>query len=515
MEPTPVKEHNHAPNLRLEEERAFVRQLYDRCESRLANTRDIYESLRATYADASRTISWRSQQTNMRRRQQNFIQSLPRVLSLTHLKLCLENDARYDNLTHHSHGSMQLRFRTQNDLGTVAVMGDSELINKFDPNSTMYIGTTNTILPAGLDARETLIIVLLNRNHAFGVSWAFMPDRSEVSFNAALDIACSQIAPLMNPTRIYYDYEQRLNDSLTANIPGATVKGTFLAYANKKNMIKKVIVDCDGGYDDAVSLVLLIDAHKKNIIDLKAITCVAESQALKAAEVRYHGHDGFGDVFTDQVDISKLEKEHAVIAMRKIITENPDQVSVVCLGPLTNVALAVKIYPEILESVKDFFIMGGNSAGQGNTTAQAEFNFYADPESIYILLQCNSKPLWLFPWETCLKSTITMDWRENKLGKLKENKKIKLISTVEDGIYKNKIKREIYRPCDAFCAAALINPKIITHFENCHADIELHGVKTRGFVAIDHLRNNKPNINLVSDLDFQEFKSLMLDSFQE
>ncbi|CAD6208106.1 GSCOCG00010369001-RA-CDS [Cotesia congregata] len=316
-------------------------------------------------------------------------------------------------------------------------------------------------------------------------------------------------------------------------------------------MIKKVIVDCDGGYDDAVSLVLLIDAHKKNIIDLKAITCVAgntdidnvvknvyrvlqacdsnipvykgadspliciESQALKAAEVRYHGHDGFGDVFTDQVDISKLEKEHAVIAMRKIITENPDQVSVVCLGPLTNVALAVKIYPEILESVKDFFIMGGNSAGQGNTTAQAEFNFYADPESIYILLQCNSKPLWLFPWETCLKSTITMDWRENKLGKLKENKKIKLISTVEDGIYKNKIKREIYRPCDAFCAAALINPKIITHFENCHADIELHGVKTRGFVAIDHLRNNKPNINLVSDLDFQEFKSLMLDSFQE
>ncbi|XP_044597446.1 uncharacterized protein LOC123274008 isoform X3 [Cotesia glomerata] len=184
------------------------------------------------YADASRTISWRSQQTNMRRRQHNFIQSLPRVLSLTHFKLCLENDARYDNLTHHSHGSMQLRFRTQNDLGTVAVMGDSELINKFDPNSTMYIGTTNTILPAGLDARETLIIVLLNRNHAFGVSWAFMPDRSEVSFNAALDIACSQIAPLMNPTKIYYDYEQRLNDSLRANIPGATLKGTFLAYAN-------------------------------------------------------------------------------------------------------------------------------------------------------------------------------------------------------------------------------------------------------------------------------------------
>ncbi|XP_057335852.1 inosine-uridine preferring nucleoside hydrolase-like isoform X1 [Microplitis mediator] len=316
-------------------------------------------------------------------------------------------------------------------------------------------------------------------------------------------------------------------------------------------MNKKVIVDCDGGYDDAVSLILMINAHKKKSIDLKAITCVTgntdidnvvknvsrildacdskdipvyrgadsslisiESLAVKATEVRYHGHDGFGDVFTDEVDVSYLQKDHAVIALHKLITDNPNEISVVCLAPLTNIALAIKIYPDILKNVKDFYIMGGNSAGLGNTTPQAEFNFYADPESAHILLQSNIKPLWLFPWETCLKSDITIEWRENELGKLKENKKLKLIKTVEDGIYKNKIKRQVYRPCDAFCASAFINPEVIKDYNSCNADVELQGLKTRGFVAIDHLETKKPNINLVTDLDFEEFKTLMLDAFQ-
>ncbi|XP_044594857.1 uncharacterized protein LOC123272221 [Cotesia glomerata] len=111
-------------------------------------------------------------------------------------------------------------------------MGDSELAERFNPNSKMFIATTNVILPAGLDATDMLIVVLIHRNHAFGISWAFLPDKSETSFNAAVEIICSQIAPEVNPNTIYYDYEQRLNDSLTANVPGANLKGTFLAYAD-------------------------------------------------------------------------------------------------------------------------------------------------------------------------------------------------------------------------------------------------------------------------------------------
>lgn len=45
--------------------------------------------------------------------------------------------------------------------------------------------------------------------------------------------------------------------------------------------------------------------------------------------------------------------------------------------------------------------------GQGNITSQAEFNFYADPESAHVVLNNNTKPLWLLPWEACLKSRVT------------------------------------------------------------------------------------------------------------
>lgn len=113
--------------------------------------------------------------------------------------------------------------------------------------------------------------------------------------------------------------------------------------------------------------------------------------AKETASEGYHGTDGFGDVYTDQPDTSRLQKEHAVCALHRITSEDPgnvshnytirninsvlfintlcfDQgnVSVVCLGPLTNIAMAIKMYPEFINNVKEFFVMGGNSTGNFN-----------------------------------------------------------------------------------------------------------------------------------------------------
>lgn len=99
-----------------------------------------------------------------------------------------------------------------------------------------------------------------------------------------------------------------------------------------------------------------------------------------------HGSDGFGDIFTDKPDISKLKKEHAVHALYKIVSDNPGiviqgkrivqsfqlflsiqlvsgKISIACIGPLTNIALAIKLYPDFLGNVKEFFVMGGNHTG--------------------------------------------------------------------------------------------------------------------------------------------------------
>ncbi|XP_063989849.1 nucleoside hydrolase-like [Diachasmimorpha longicaudata] len=312
--------------------------------------------------------------------------------------------------------------------------------------------------------------------------------------------------------------------------------------------MKKVIVDCDAGYDDAVALVLLIAAHKQNQVEIKAITCVngnvkvdhvvnnvfrtleacnaldipvykgahsaliAAETSKKAEEIRYHGRDGFGDVFTNTADVSKLQLEHAVVAIHKLITENPNEISVVCLGPLTNIALAIKVYPEILDIIKEFYIMGGNSTAVGNASCQAEFNFFADCESVHIVLGSNIKPLWLLPWETCIKSTITHHWRDNILGK-ELTKVVELINKVEGGVYLKQTKKEFYRPCDAFTAAVLLNPDLVIKKTDYHADIELRGTRTRGQVVLDHLQQNEPNVHLIEEIDFRKFEELMFSAF--
>lgn len=313
---------------------------------------------------------------------------------------------------------------------------------------------------------------------------------------------------------------------------------------------KNIIVDCDAGIDDALALFILLTGHKEALVNVKAITCVNgnttvnnvvknvfrtlhvhectdipvyrgaysslldTSNSEETGSEHYHGYDGFGDTFTDEVDTSKLQKEHAAYALHKFTSESPDDISVVCLGPLTNVALAIKLYPEFLDNVKEFFVMGGNSTGQGNITSQAEFNFYADPESVHIVLNRNNKPLWLLPWESCLKSRITHEWRREVLGK-EDNPCVRMLNRIEDS-RAAKVKKKFvhYIMCDAFLAGIVLVPRIAKDVVLWHADIELGGDKTRGQVVLDHLILNKPNVNLIHDFDSEMLKELLLNAAQ-
>ena len=66
----------------------------------------------------------------------------------------------------------------------------------------------------------------------------------------------------------------------------------------------------------------------------------------------------------------------------------------------------MKMYPDFVNSVDKFMVMGGNYTGVGNVTAQAEFNFYFDPESVHIVMCKATKKLWILPWEPCKRSNI-------------------------------------------------------------------------------------------------------------
>ncbi|XP_029176926.1 uncharacterized protein LOC114945014 isoform X2 [Nylanderia fulva] len=316
----------------------------------------------------------------------------------------------------------------------------------------------------------------------------------------------------------------------------------------KVKVPENIIVDCDAGLDDALALIILLAGHKDSKIKVKAVTCVNGNtnvnnvvknvfrtldvcdcqeipvyqgayspllntpNAEETASEGYHGSDGFGDVYTDQPDTSRLQKEHAVCALHRITSEDPGNVSVVTLGPLTNVAMAIKMYPEFVNNVKEFFVMGGNSSGMGNITSQAEFNFYADPESAHILLNSNIKPLWLLPWESCLKSQVTHDWRRDVLGKI-NTPCVLMMNKIEDG-RRVQVKKHFlsYIACDAFLAGIVMRPEMAKEVISWHADVELGGNKTRGQVVLDHMLFNKPNVNLINDFDSEMFKDVLVSA---
>ncbi|XP_055637463.1 nucleoside hydrolase-like [Toxorhynchites rutilus septentrionalis] len=305
--------------------------------------------------------------------------------------------------------------------------------------------------------------------------------------------------------------------------------------------VRKVIIDVDVGTDDAWALLLLLKCEKKFNIKVEAITCThgntdVHNVALNVLRIlgavdrldvpvykganeslitpapakkeHFHGMDGFGDLNFEIPDEKLIKTEHAVNELYRRILGDCGNVSLIFVGPLTNLALCLKMYPDARDKMKDLYIMGGNRHGVGNTTKAAEFNFWADPEAAHIVFNNVQCPITLFPWESCVSEhkAFTMDWRLDVLGKT-SNKAVRMLNEVERKCYHEWM---MWMPCDAFVAAAFVQPNIVTRAENFHVDIELAGTLTRGQMVLDHLRHNEENTRIIDKINCEQFRLLML-----
>lgn len=174
----------------------------------------------------------------------------------------------------------------------------------------------------------------------------------------------------------------------------------------------KLILDCDPGLDDALALLL---AHADEALELVAVTTVGGNVSLenttrnalqlreylgfdgvpvaagaavplvRAAEnaEHVHGKEGLGSVHLPAA-VNTVESIHAVDLIIETLRDAPGTVHLVATGPLTNIALALKKEPKIIDWAASFVIMGG-SFTRGNATPAAEFNIFADPEAAEIV----------------------------------------------------------------------------------------------------------------------------------
>lgn len=172
----------------------------------------------------------------------------------------------------------------------------------------------------------------------------------------------------------------------------------------------KIILDCDPGHDDAVAIML---AGKSPAIDLLGITVVAGNQTLekttrnalnlvqwlgldvpvyggcdrpmireKVIAGDIHGESGLdGPVFPPLQ--RKAEEKHAVAFLIDTLLASQGDITVVTTGPMTNLAMAMRLAPAICEKIRRVVLMGG-SFTNGNVTPAAEFNIYADADAAYV-----------------------------------------------------------------------------------------------------------------------------------
>ncbi|MDJ0614285.1 MAG: nucleoside hydrolase [Rhizobiaceae bacterium] len=173
--------------------------------------------------------------------------------------------------------------------------------------------------------------------------------------------------------------------------------------------MEKVIIDTDPGVDDAMAVLYACLSPEIELMGLTTIfgnvtTDIATRNALALLEIagvdvsvargadkplvqeqrepawEVHGREGFGDVPAMSPALSAIDETAAEFICR-IVNENPGEITLCPVGPLTNIALALRLDPTIASKVKGVTIMGGSIDEGGNVTPHAEANIWQDPHA--------------------------------------------------------------------------------------------------------------------------------------
>ncbi|RUR41885.1 nucleoside hydrolase [Clostridium perfringens] len=169
---------------------------------------------------------------------------------------------------------------------------------------------------------------------------------------------------------------------------------------------RKVIIDCDPGIDDALAIILALKSKEIEVVGITTVSGNVESlqgakNALKVLKLLgrldipvylgeskpikrelvtaqdTHGEDGLGETFLDEVS-SEYIRENGVDFILNTL-KNEENVSIIALGPLTNLYRAIEKEPETFHRVKEIVSMGGAYKSHGNCSPVAEFNYWVDP----------------------------------------------------------------------------------------------------------------------------------------
>lgn len=307
--------------------------------------------------------------------------------------------------------------------------------------------------------------------------------------------------------------------------------------------MERLIIDTDPGVDDAQAI-LLVTAHPnvkveallavggnvglqhtvRNALTIVEATgqdipvyagCAQPLVVFSEDAAHFHGHDGLGDVGLVP-KVRQAEREHASLALLRMATEAPGEMTLAAIGPLTNVAVALKLDPELPNKLKRLVVMGGAVTGQGNTSNRtAEFNIFADPEAAHVVFEAWGKAgklVELVDWEVTLRNGIPGPMVEQWFTL--DTPRARFFKAVSEGglaFTRKYYHADMIWVADALALAVAAEPGFVREAAVRHVGIGLEGGYGRGQTAVEWRTNRPvtPNASIVMEVDTQRFYELM------
>lgn len=327
-----------------------------------------------------------------------------------------------------------------------------------------------------------------------------------------------------------------------ARIPNADVIDDQMATPRDIERLEmrpiSIILDCDPGHDDAIAILLAVQSPR---IDLRAVTTTFGNGSIddttrnaltvltligatsvpvgRGASRSMAGDLDLGNYVhgISGLDGSKLPEPtfapshlNAIDLMRKVLQESLEPITVVATGPITNVAQLLKSHPEVWKNIQEIVFMGG-STERGNHTPTAEFNTYADPEALEVVLS-SGLPIRMVGLNLTHQALAT----PNVVSKMRGmNHTIGKVCAEWMGFFGSSYNAvwnfespPVHDPCTI---AALIDPTLI-NWKECFVAVETRGEWTRGTTVVDlHNRyGRKPNAHVAMNLVVEKYWDLVL-----
>jgi inosine-uridine nucleoside N-ribohydrolase len=302
-----------------------------------------------------------------------------------------------------------------------------------------------------------------------------------------------------------------------------------------------IIIDCDPGHDDAIALLLALASSE---LQLLGVTTVAGNQTLEKTTANalrvlelvgrddvdvaagadrplardlfiaayVHGESGLDGPSLPDPRRSPVD-QHAVDFLAERILGSPRRVTLVPVGPLTNVALLLARYPEAAENLERIVIMGG-AVAEGNVTPAAEFNIYVDPEAAWRVFH-SGVPVTMIGLDVTHQALMMPAHAERLRGSGRIGTFVAELHDFFIQYHERTYGTEGAPIHDAVAVAQVLRPGIVETLHR-HVDVDCESQLCRGRTVVDLWRRtgNEPNTDVGVGIDGEGFLELLCERIE-